>query len=166
MNVLILTGPAAAGKNTISAILAKKRNKCAVIDVDQVRWMYRQPHKAPWEGEEGKQQQMLGVENSCQLAKNFINNGVDGIILDVLTNETAQLYKKLLPGSKIIIIMPTYAEAHKRFVERQHTITEEEFKLVYEWQEKLTNYDEKIDNTILSAEKVADNLIQLMEDES
>lgn len=55
--VLILTGPAGAGKNTVAHEFAKKREKCAVIDIDLVRWMVLQPHKAPWEGEEGMKQQ-------------------------------------------------------------------------------------------------------------
>ena len=60
--------------------------------------MYVQPHKAPWDGEEGKSQQILGVENACLLAKNFIKNKIDVVILDVITDETANLYKSLIKG--------------------------------------------------------------------
>jgi len=162
MSVLILTGPAASGKNTISQILAKKRQECAVIDVDLVRWMYRQPHKAPWEGEEGKIQQKLGVENAILLAKNFLKNNLDVIIIDVIVDETAKLYKVNLPEAKIVLLMPTYEEAHKRFTERPHTITNEEFDMVYKWQEQLTIYDEKIDNTNLTAEETAEALEKLL----
>ena len=162
MSVLILTGPAASRKNTISQILAKKRQECAVIDVDLVRWMYRQPHKAPWEGEEGKIQQKLGVENAILLAKNFLKNNLDVIIIDVIVDETAKLYKVNLPEAKIVLLMPTYEEAHKRFTERPHTITNEEFDMVYKWQEQLTIYDEKIDNTNLTAEETAEALEKLL----
>lgn len=72
MSVIILTGPPGAGKNTVAQIIAMGKNKCAVIDVDLVRWMILQPHKAPWEGNAGKNQQMLGVRNACLLAKNFL----------------------------------------------------------------------------------------------
>lgn len=72
--ILILTGPAGAGKNTIASLLTKQRTKCVVIDVDVVRWMVAQPHKAPWNGEEGVKQQELGVENACLLAKNFLQH--------------------------------------------------------------------------------------------
>ena len=40
MGVVVLTGPAAAGKNTIANLLARKRDKGADIDVDLVRWMH------------------------------------------------------------------------------------------------------------------------------
>lgn len=158
MNSLILTGPAAAGKNTIASLLAKKRDKCAIIDVDAIRWMYRHPHKAPWEGEAGKQQQKLGVENAILLAINFARHDIDTVILDVLVEETAKIYRERLPEAKIILLMPTYDEAQERFRRRQPTITQNEFQIVYQWQEALTIFDEKIDNTTLSPEEAADKL--------
>ena len=105
MSITILTGPAASGKNTISKILAKKKERCAVIDVDTVRQMYVQPHKAPWDGEEGKAQQRLGVENTCLLTKNYSQQNIDVVILDVLTDGTANLYKKNLGEVKIILLI-------------------------------------------------------------
>ena|SRR3990167_5808551 len=161
MKVIILTGPAGAGKNTVGHIIAQKREKCAVINVDDVRQMLVNPHKAPWEGEEGKAQQKLGVENTCLLAKNFVKNGADVIILDVVVDETAKLYREILPETKIILLMPSFEEAHRRFAERPHSITEVEFKIVYEWQEKLTIYDEKNDNSKLTAEETAEKINQL-----
>lgn len=154
----MLTGPAAAGKNTVSQLLAQKRGKCAVIDADMVRWMYRQPHKAPWEGEEGKIQQKLGAENAILLARNFVQNGIDVILLDVIVDDTAKIYREALPDAKIVLLMPSYDEAYKRFINRPHTITESEFKLVFEWQKNLTVYDEKIDNSNLTAEETAEKL--------
>jgi len=158
MSLTILTGPAASGKNTISKILAQKKEKCAVIDVDTIRQMYVQPHKAPWDGEEGRAQQLLGVENTCLLAKNYSQQNIDVVILDVLTDETASLYKKNLGEVRIILLMPVFAEAQKRFKERPSTITDEEFKMIYEWEEKLTVFDEKIDNTSLSAQETVDKI--------
>ncbi len=45
--LLILTGPAGAGKNTVGHILAQLREKCAVVDADDVRHMAIKPHIAP-----------------------------------------------------------------------------------------------------------------------
>lgn len=158
MGVLILTAPVAAGKNTISQLLAQKRQKCAVIDVDLVRWMFIQPHKAPWDGEEGKIQQKLGVKNAIILTKNFVEKGADVVVLDVLKDDTAKLYREALPEAKIVLLMPSYDEAYKRFLNKPQTISDAEFKMVYEWQENLTIYDNKIDNTFLSAEETAEKL--------
>ena len=112
MRVLILTGPSGAGKNTVAAVLAKKLVRCAVIDVDLVRWMVLQPHKASWDGKEGQAQQKLGVQNACVLARNFISAGFDVVILDVLTDEMARIYKSELRERepKRVLLLPTWDE--------------------------------------------------------
>ena len=158
--ILILTGPAACGKNTIAPFIAKEREKCSIINVDMIRQILVNPHKGPWEGEEGKKQQLLGVENACLLAKNFVNYGVDVIILDVLQDDTAHLYKKLLQDYlvTIVLLLPSYEETKIRFEQRYHTITVVEFNLVYKWQEELTIYDKKIDNSNMPAKECAEKL--------
>ncbi len=160
MKILILTGPAGVGKNTIARILATKRERCAVIDADAVRWMLLQPHKAPWSGEEGRRQQILGVKNACLLAHNFVQNNSDVVILDVLSKETLDIYKKELSklNPKIILLLPTFEEIQRRNKTRPLHITEEEIAMLYKSQEVLQNYDEKIDNSNLSAEEAADKL--------
>src|SRR5262245_40892720 len=93
MSILILTGPPASGKNSVARIVARGRNRCAIIDIDQVRWMLVQPHHAPWEGEEGKHQCRLGVQNSCMLAKSFAAEGCDVLLLDFVWDYTVGIYR-------------------------------------------------------------------------
>lgn len=161
MTVLILTGPPATGKNTIAALLAKRLTRCAVIDVDIVRWMVLQPHKAPWNGEEGKAQQRLGVQNACLLAKSFIGAGFDVIILDVLIDETAHLYTTELKQfePKIVLLLPTFDEIKKRNSIRGKRITDDEVEMLYNWQKHLSVYDVVIDNSDLTAEDTAVQLV-------
>jgi len=158
-----LTGPPCAGKNTIAALVTKKINRCAVIDVDVVRWMVLQPHKAPWDGEEGKAQQMLGVENACTLAQNFAYADFDVIILDVLTNETANSYKVKLQGFdvKIVLLLPLFDEIMKRNVIRGKRISDEEVEMLYNWQKELSIRDICIDNSNVTAENIAVQLKEL-----
>jgi len=163
--VLILTGPAGAGKNTIAHSLAKIREKCAVVDIDLVRWMVLQPHKAPWEGEEGKEQVRLGVKNGCMLAKNFAEEGYDVVILDVIPDEIAEIYKNKLEGlnPKIVLLLPSFGEVQKRNSSRPTRLTEGRIKYLYEMEEKLILYDKKIDNTNLSPEEIAEELSKFMD---
>lgn len=155
MSILILTGPAGAGKNTIGQILAKKRSRCAVIDVDTVRHMVVQPHHAPWSGEEGKAQLRLGIKNACMLAKNFQTENFDVIILDVVNNWSLNFYKESLVEFKVVLLLPTLGEVKKRNKNREFTLEESRVEQLYKEQEEFTGFDEKIDNTNISPEEVA-----------
>lgn len=160
MKLIILSGSPAAGKNTIAEAYAKQHKKCAVIDVDTVRQMIRQPHKAPWEGKEGKAQQLLGVQNTCVLAKNFLKEGYSVIITDVLMDETAKIYKQELKKFEphIILLLPTFDEIMRRSKLRTEWLTAEEIKMLYKQQESFTLYDTKIDNTSLAPEEISGKL--------
>lgn len=162
MTILILTGPPAAGKNTISTLVAKQLSRCAVIDVDVVRWMILQPHKAPWDGEEGQIQQKLGVLNACLLTKSFTRAGFDVLILDVVTDETASMYKTELGQIelKIILLLPSFIKIKNRNASRGQRITEDEVEMLYNCQKRLSSYDDQIDNSDLTAEDVATQLVK------
>ena len=158
--MLILNGPTGTGKNTIAEIVSKKTERSVVIDVDLLRLMVKNPHKAPWQGEEGKHQQLLGVSNACLLAKEFIKNGFSVIILDVLSDETAKLYKDNLNEfkPKLVLLLPTWEEIVRRNKTRERRLTDDELEMVYKQQADLKTFDEKIDNTNLSPEEVAEKI--------
>lgn len=60
--MLLLTGPTAAGKNTIGQLLSKYYSHCAIVDFDVINQMFAHPHYAPWQGEKGRQQKQLGID--------------------------------------------------------------------------------------------------------
>ena len=157
--ILILTGPPAAGKSTLGSLIAKRRQRCAVIDVDWVRVMVAQPHIAPWLGEAGMAQLRLGAKNACTLAHNFVAEGYDVVILDVLTDETAAIYHTLLAplDHQIILLLPSLATSLHRNQTRGQWLTDDEVRLLYAWEENLSTYDRQIDNTNQSADELADS---------
>src|SRR5215813_13916030 len=109
--MIVLTGPAAAGKNTIGHLYATQFcERGAVIDGDLVRWMLRKPHIAPWEGTEGLAQHRLGVRHACMLAKSFADEGFDVIALDVVWSDLGQLYRQELARDtcRIVRLMPSW----------------------------------------------------------
>ena len=162
--MLIITGPTAAGKNTVAMLLAKQRERCAVVDFDLVRSMFVQPHQPPWAGEEGKAQQILGAHQVCALAERFVAAGWEVIILDVLSGTTAEIYHRLLGqfSPKTVQLLPTYSELRRRFHERGAVLTEDELKMVYEEQTTYTKYDLRIDNTSMEPQEVAKQLAPLL----
>lgn len=111
---LVLTGGPAIGKSTTAGQLARSLPRAAVIDVDDVRLMVVGGHVPPWQGEEGRAQQRLGVENSCGLARRFRRQGFDVVLADVLTPATAALYREMLPGCLIVRLHLTPREARRR----------------------------------------------------
>ncbi|MDP9314912.1 MAG: hypothetical protein M3R24_29260 [Chloroflexota bacterium] len=161
--MLILTGPTAAGKNTIGHMLAHQRPRCAVVDFDLVRAMFVQPHRAPWQGQEGRQQHLLGVDLVSQLAHGFAMAGWDVIILDVLTDEITHQYRtRLAPFTCTIVqLLPTFAEVKRRFDERGPVLTDAELVMVYEQQVAYAQYDYRLDNTVLSPAQVAMQIMSL-----
>lgn len=111
---------------------------------------------APWEGEEGHKQQILGVKNTCLLIKSFINEGYDVVVTDWISDETANLYKDLLKSHnpQIILLLPTFQEIQNRNKSRPPRINDKEIKMTYDKQIELKVYDKKIDNTKLSPAEV------------
>ncbi|HMA37092.1 MAG TPA: hypothetical protein VKY74_21735 [Chloroflexia bacterium] len=159
--MLILTGPTAAGKNTVGRALALRRPRCAVVDFDLVRAMFVQPHRAPWQGDEGRAQLLLGAQHVCALATGFVATGWEVVILDVVVAETAALYRTRLAAfaPRIVQLLPAFDEIYRRFQARGPCLTDAEFREVYAQQEQFTGYDARIDNTTLLPEAVVDLLI-------
>ena len=158
--MLILTGPPAAGKNTIAYHLARSRARCAVVDVDLVRAMLVQPHHAPWHGAEGQRQQRLGIALACQLAAGFVADGCAIVILDVLSPETtARYHDRLAPFTPTIVqLLPSREECCRRFLARGPALTDDEFALLYREQAAFADYHARIDNTHLSVAEAAAQL--------
>jgi hypothetical protein len=156
--VLILTGPTASGKNTIGNIYATEFcERGAVIDVDTVRWMLRKPHAAPWDGQEGLLQHRLGMRHACMLAKSFVDEGCEVIILDVLWVDLPQLYRQQLTEypAQIIRLLPSWDESLRRLHERMHTISDTEARWVYDQQVALKDFDQSLDNSHIPAQEAA-----------
>lgn len=162
--ILLLTGPPAAGKSTLGPLLGQQMTRCAVIDVDWLRKMVVQPHIAPWRGQAGLDQLQLGVQNACAVARNCVAAGFAVVILDVLTNETAQLYRAHLAdlGCQIVLLLPSLATAVQRNRDRGQFLTDDEVELLYGWQAALTDYDQRIDNSALPVETLVQQLQPLL----
>lgn len=129
---LILTGGPAVGKSVTARALAKGRQRCAVIEVDDVRQLVVTGAAAPWEGEEGREQQRLGVTNACSLARNFLAVGVEVVVADALTPETCDLYRQELPGCLIVHMTVGLPEAIRRAASRKVWLTDDEFRMLHE----------------------------------
>ena len=158
--MLLLTGPTAAGKNTTGRLLAQQQERCAVVDFDLVRAMFVQPHRAPWQGAEGRAQQLLGIQHVCQIALGFHAAGWKVIVLDVVTNDIVQYYQMALQSVNLVIVqlLPSLPETARRFYARGPVLTDAEFEQVYREQVQFRFAAQRIDTTALSPEAAAEQL--------
>lgn len=161
VRVLVVTGPPAVGKSTVGRLVATRGQRRALVDIDDVRHLVISGHTAPWEGEEGARQQRLGVVNGCALAGNFVSHGIDVVIVDVLSEETASLYRELLPDPLIVRLSVDYPEALRRAQTRKVHLSWDEFRALHAQQTSLKAADVQVDTTHLSAQDTADRLMGL-----
>ena len=162
--MLLLTGPTAAGKNTIARALAMRCERCAVVDFDLIRVMFVNPHCPPWMGEEGHAQAILGAELASRVALGFHHAGWKVVLLDVITNDVYPAYAKALEAVPftVVQILPALDENQRRFDARGPVLTQDEFVRVHERQRQFRYASRVIDNTRLAAEIVAAELEQYL----
>lgn len=161
MRVLVLTGPPAAGKTTLGRMLAGGRARGVLVDVDDVRQMVVGGHAAPWEGAEGREQQRLGVTNACGLARRFVRRGYDVVVVDVLSEETAALYREMLAEPLIVRLAVSYDEAVRRAHTREVFLTWDEFRMLHEQQAGMSGADRRVDVDGLSVGQAVERLAEL-----
>jgi chloramphenicol 3-O-phosphotransferase len=152
VSIVVLTGGPGAGKSTIARAVAPLRNRCAVIEVDDLRQMLVKPHVAPWDGVEGRRQQRLGVANAAAVAIAFADDGCDVVVADVLTNATAALYRTALSPRAIMIVhlRVPLAMAQERALTRHYTLTGRELLDLHNAQGMFGDFDMRIDTSATS----------------
>ena len=162
MTILLLTGPPASGKTTMAAALASRDvDPLAVIEVDTLRHMVVRPHTAPWGGEEGRRQQLLGVLNACALTSAFDEADFDVLIVDLVTEDTAAHYREALDLT-IVRLLPNWAQTMIRSQTRDEPLGFRERETLYEQQQALQVADITIDNSTLAPNIVAGRLQRLL----
>jgi predicted kinase len=144
---LLLTGGPAVGKTVTARALADAVPRTAYLDVDDLRHLVRNGHAAPWDGDDGAAQQLLGVRNAAGLARNFLESGFNVTITDVVTSATLAVYRELLPDVVVIHIVTSLAEAHRRARTRPVYLTDKEFDALHQDQSALGPIDHRLDVT-------------------
>lgn len=121
--ILLIAGPAGAGKSTVSKLLSQKFKKSALIEVDEIRHMIKKGEVSPFkENIQSERQLKLGVVNSCSLAQNFAGEAFDVLIDDVVSKkDRLDLYYEKLKGLdlKVFLLLPDEETIKHRDAQRK-----------------------------------------------
>jgi adenylate kinase family enzyme len=143
--ICIITGPAGAGKTTVSDRLAKLFDKSARINVDEMRSMIKSGYVRPYpHTSEAKKQIKLANKATCQLAKNFVSNGFNVFIDDVVLANSLKAYCKsfeaysvhmflLLPKKEVVIKRDTGRRKDQIIGERAIELHDKFSKIKSNW---------------------------------
>ena len=147
LSPLLLTGGPAVGKTVTARALADVVPRTAYVDVDDLRHLVRNGHAAPWDGDEGAAQQLLGVRNAAGLARNFLASAFHVVITDVATPATLAAYRELLSDVVVVHLVTSLVEARRRAGTRPVHLTDEEFEALHRDQLALAPVDQLLDVT-------------------
>lgn len=119
--ICLVTGPAGAGKSSVTKALAKKFTRSVVINVDQLREMIVGGHKKPWPyDDEAELQLSLSAKNACEIANNFLEKGFIVFIDDLVGRKLLEQYSEYFKNNnfKAFLLLPSLESLLKRFDER------------------------------------------------
>ena len=128
----MITGGPAVGKTSTGRLLAEKAARGAFIDVDDVRHYVIGGHAAPWDGDEGAEQQRLGVTNACVSATALWSAGFDIVVADVVTAASLLLYRAELPNCLVVLLAIDLEMARARAAQRPLWLTAPEFEMLHQ----------------------------------
>jgi predicted kinase len=167
--ILILTGPPAAGKSTVAQTLAARYDRVAHIPVDQIRHLVTPTGYARPGRDSYLPQRRLAIRNASCMATNFYRERFGVIIDDVLDEEEfLELYLQNLREASapvhLIKLIPTLnaCEARHRTRSSEHAPVD---WLKNDYEAFMLNVRTlpgvSIDTTSLTAEQTADRLQEL-----
>lgn len=123
-SILLVTGPPAAGKSTVTRLLAERLSRCALLDGDFVTRLvvsgYVWPLGEP--ADEAARQVALCNQNLCDLARNIADAGITPVI-DWIVPDRAQfdVFSNALGGLGLrpVVLAPDPAVCVERNLQRE-----------------------------------------------
>ncbi|MCH8221785.1 MAG: ATP-binding protein [Chloroflexi bacterium] len=126
--VVLLGGPAGAGKSTLSRAWCGNRPRAAHIDLDEVRQMIIGGFADPQQSSSEQTEQFeLAARQCVSLARNFLRDGFDVIVESTfLPDEYRVTWEPLLMGLNpiLVVLVPDLSAVLGRSSERKKNVLE------------------------------------------
>lgn len=120
--VCLITGPAGAGKTSVSNALAKRFERSAFVEVDTLQGMIKAGRVKPWpHDDEVALQLSLAAKNACDIAHNFLEKDFDVIIADAIGKTQLEQYSNFFKDKnfKVFLLLPSLEVLLARFDNRE-----------------------------------------------
>ena len=100
--VIIVTGPAGAGKSSVAQAICERFDRMLHIEVDTLRHWVVAGYRHPWAGDaQAAEQRLLATRNASAIARESVAMRYAAIIDDVVTSEVAEQYREALAGLSV-----------------------------------------------------------------
>lgn len=125
--VIIVTGPAGAGKTVVAEAICERFDRMLHVPVDTLRHWVKAGYRHPGVGDERDDEQMLlAVRNASAIARNSIAMRYAVVIDDVLVAHVAGWYRDALEGIptavQLVTLLPDLETTLARDAVRRHPI--------------------------------------------
>jgi len=141
--ILLITGPAGAGKSSVAEAWASSRDfGCAQLSLDTFREFVKSGYHDPRNGwnDEAQRQLDLARSNMDAAATNYLSADIQVVIGDAAFPNWESVgldgWNKLLPGVDIdlVVLMPDWKVVRERNGARdgQHSVPEDVLRIIYD----------------------------------
>lgn len=106
--VIIVSGPAGAGKTSVAGALCERFDRMLHVEVDTLRHWVRAGYRHPWAGDQqATEQRLLATRNACAITRESVALRYAVVIDDVVTPEEALRYRSILEGVPTFVHLVT-----------------------------------------------------------
>jgi len=97
--IILVTGPAGAGKSSVAEALCERFDRMVHIEVDALRHMVRAGYRHPWlEDAQAAEQRVLAVRNAMAMARECVAMRYAVVIDDVVYGPVVDMYRMAMEG--------------------------------------------------------------------
>jgi chloramphenicol 3-O-phosphotransferase len=117
--ILILSGPAGAGKTSVALAICERFDRMVHVEVDVLRHWVRAGYRHPWAGDRQAEEQLeLAARNASAIARECIAMRYAVVIDDVVLAKQAAIYREALVGVpatvELVTLLPSLEAALAR----------------------------------------------------
>ncbi|MDA0365550.1 MAG: AAA family ATPase [Chloroflexi bacterium] len=127
--VIIVSGPAGAGKTAVAQALCERFDRMLHVEVDVLRHWVKAGYRHPWAGDQQAEEQLLmAVRNAAAIARESTTMRYAVVIDDVVLPRQAVWYREALAAVEVpvhlVTLLPSLAATLARDASRGGSIPE------------------------------------------